>query len=55
MNYETYQKSRNAVWDILLVCGATQPVILYNDTETPQRIRFTMCDHKCSIFVRGYF
>ncbi len=90
MNYETYQTSRNAAWEILLACGVDrlpvdlnavtrhlgvrvfaysrcrellektgleavarhasgltfysgdQPVILYNDGETPQRIRFTI-------------
>ena len=101
MNYETYQKSRNAVWDILLACGVeklpvdlnavvrhlgvrvyaysrcrelledtgleavarqasgltfysgSQPVILYNDLETPQRIRFTI-GHELGHIVLGH-
>ena len=101
MNYKTYQKSRNAAWEILLACGAEklpvdlnavvrhlgvrvyaysrgrellekagleavarqasgltfysgdQPVILYNDGETPQRIRFTI-GHELGHLVLGH-
>ena len=101
MNYETYQTSRNAAWEILLACGVDrlpvdlngvvrqlgvrvysygrgrellastgleaaakqvsgltfysgdQPVILYNDGETPQRIRFTI-GHELGHLVLGH-
>ena len=101
MNYQTYQKSRNAAWEILLACGVEklpvdlnavvrhlgvrvyaysrgrelldaaglgnvarqvsgltfysgdQPVILYNDGETPQRIRFTI-GHELGHLVLGH-
>lgn len=101
MNYESYKKSRNAAWEILLACrvealpvdlnavlrhldvrvyaysrgrelleaaGLTQaakrvsgltffagpqPVILYNDAEAPQRIRFTVA-HELGHLVLGH-
>ena len=101
MNYESYKRSRNAAWEILLACrvdrlpvdlnavlrhlevrvysygrsrellestglsevakqvsGLTfyagdRPVILYNDAETPQRIRFTI-GHELGHIVLGH-
>ena len=101
MNYESYKKSRNAAWEILLGCGVgelpvnlnvvlrhlgvraysysrsrellastgleevakqvsgltfyagAQPVILFNDAETPQRIRFTI-GHELGHIVLGH-
>ena len=101
MNYESYKKSRNAAWEILLSCrveqlpvnlnavlshlevraysysrgkdllestglsevakqvsGLTfyagpQPVILFNDAETPQRVRFTI-GHELGHIVLGH-
>lgn len=101
MNYESYKKSRNAAWEILLACrveklpvdlnavlrhlgvraypyrrgldmlastglsevadqvsGLTfyageRPVILYNDAETPQRVRFTI-GHELGHIVLGH-
>ena len=101
MNYESYKRSRNAAWEILLACrverlpvdlnavlrhlevqvysygrsrellestglsevakqvsGLTfyagdHPVILYNEAETPQRIRFTI-GHELGHIVLGH-
>lgn len=101
MNYESYKKSRNAAWEILLACrvdrlpvdlnavlrhlevrvysygrslellestglsevakqvsGLTfyagdRPVILYNDAESPERIRFTV-GHEMGHIVLGH-
>lgn len=101
MNYESYKRSRNAAWEILLACrverlpvdlnavlrhlevrvysygrsrellestglsevakqvsGLTfyagdRPVILYNEAETPQRIRFTI-GHELGHIVLGH-
>lgn len=101
MNYESYKKSRNAAWEILLACrvaelpvdlnavlrhlevraysysrgselleaaglaeaakqvsgltfyAGAQPVILYNDAEAPQRIRFTI-GHELGHLVLGH-
>lgn len=101
MNYESYKKSRNAAWEILLACrvdrlpvdlnaimqhldlrvysysrgrglldaaglaevagrvsgltfyAGAQPVILYNNAETPQRVRFTI-GHELGHIVLGH-